>query len=289
MLSNKVFLTECPRDAMQGIHDFIPTELKVDYLNALLACGFDKLDFGSFVSPKAIPQLADTSEVLPHLHLDGKTKLLAIVAKERGVETALAFNQIAFLGFPFSISEEFQRRNTNATIAEAKKKLRTMVDLIHQEKREMMLYLSMGFGNPYGEPWSPSLVVDHAKSLFETLGIRHFALSDTIGCAEPALVFDLFGALSNALPDVEISAHLHVLPEKSTAIFDAAYRAGCRNFDSAILGIGGCPMATNALTGNMATEKVLQIAKELELVTGIDLDAFNTATEMASQIFNKYH
>lgn len=289
MLSNKVFLTECPRDAMQGIHDFIPTELKVDYLNALLSCGFNRLDFGSFVSPKAIPQLRDSAEVLPHLNVDGNTKLLAIVANERGVEAALDFKQIDFLGFPFSISEQFQMRNTNSTISEAKKNLRSMVELIHQEKRELMLYLSMGFGNPYGEPWSPNLVVDHAKSLYETLGIRHFALSDTIGCAEPAMVFELFTTLSNALTEVEISAHLHVLPEKSTDIFDAAYRAGCRNFDAALMGIGGCPMATNALTGNMATESVLRFAAAKEVETGINEEAFEVAMAIAAKIFNQYH
>ena len=281
-------LTECPRDAMQGIKMFIPTEVKVEYLNLLLACGFKRLDFGSFVSPKAIPQLSDTAEVLTHLSTSN-TELLAIVANERGVERALEFERIAFLGYPFSISEQFQIRNTNATIKESLNRIKGISRDVHDSNRKVMLYLSMGFGNPYGDPWSVDLVVDYAKSLYETLGIKHFALSDTIGCATPEQLELVFNAVKNALPNLEIGVHLHAAPNKAVQLIDAGIRAGCESFDSALLGIGGCPMAKDELTGNLATETLLEFSVNAGIDTGIELKAFKEAREYASTLFNQYH
>ena len=281
-------LTECPRDAMQGIKMFIPTEVKVEYLNLLLACGFKRLDFGSFVSPKAIPQLSDTAEVLTHLSTSN-TELLAIVANERGVERALEFERIAFLGYPFSISEQFQIRNTNATIKESLNRIKGISRDVHDSNRKVMLYLSMGFGNPYGDPWSVDLVVDYAKSLYETLGIKHFALSDTIGCATPEQLEQVFNAVKNALPDLEIGVHLHAAPNKAENLIESGISAGCKSFDSAILGIGGCPMAKDELTGNLATETLLQFCVNAGIDTGIDLKAFKEARKYAATLFNQYH
>lgn len=281
-------LTECPRDAMQGIKMFIPSEVKVEYLNLLLACGFKRLDFGSFVSPKAIPQLSDTAEVLTHLSTSN-TELLAIVANERGVERALEFDRIAFLGYPFSISEQFQIRNTNATIKESLNRIKVISRDVHDSNRKVMLYLSMGFGNPYGDPWSVDLVVDYAKSLYETLGIKHFALSDTIGCATPEQLEQVFNAVKNALPDLEIGVHLHVAPNKAENLIESGISAGCKSFDSAILGIGGCPMAKDELTGNLATETLLQFCVNAGIDTGIDLKAFKEARKYAATLFNQYH
>ena len=281
-------LTECPRDAMQGIKMFIPTEVKVEYLNLLLACGFKRLDFGSFVSPKAIPQLSDTAEVLTHLSTSN-TELLAIVANERGVERALEFERIAFLGYPFSISEQFQIRNTNATIKESFNRIKGISRDVHDSNRKVMLYLSMGFGNPYGDPWSVDLVVDYAKSLYETLGIKHFALSDTIGCATPEQLELVFNAVKNALPNLEIGVHLHAAPNKAVQLIDAGIRAGCESFDSALLGIGGCPMAKDELTGNLATETLLEFSVNAGIDTGIVLKAFKEARKYAATLFNQYH
>lgn len=281
-------LTECPRDAMQGIKMFIPTEVKVEYLNLLLACGFKRLDFGSFVSPKAIPQLSDTAEVLTHLSTSN-TELLAIVANERGVERALEFERIAFLGYPFSISEQFQIRNTNATIKESLNRIKGISRDVHDSNRKVMLYLSMGFGNPYGDPWSVDLVVDYAKSLYETLGIKHFALSDTIGCATPEQLELVFNAVKNALPNLEIGVHLHAAPNKAVQLIDAGIRAGCESFDSALLGIGGCPMAKDELTGNLATETLLEFSVNAGIDTGIVLKAFKEARKYAATLFNQYH
>ena len=281
-------LTECPRDAMQGIKMFIPTEVKVEYLNLLLACGFKRLDFGSFVSPKAIPQLSDTAEVLTHLSTSN-TELLAIVANERGVERALEFERISFLGYPFSISEQFQIRNTNATIKESFNRIKGISRDVHDSNRKVMLYLSMGFGNPYGDPWSVDLVVDYAKSLYETLGIKHFALSDTIGCATPEQLELVFNAVKNALPNLEIGVHLHAAPNKAVQLIDAGIRAGCESFDSALLGIGGCPMAKDELTGNLATETLLEFSVNAGIDTGIVLKAFKEARKYAATLFNQYH
>ena len=255
MDNSQIYLTECPRDAMQGISAFIPTELKINYLNALLDCGFDRLDFGSFVSPKAIPQLQDTALVLAELN-PSNTDLLAIIANERGMDQALEFERISYLGYPFSVSEQFQQRNTNASIKESKQRLKHISSQVHASNRTMMLYLSMGFGNPYGDPWSVDLVVDYAKELYEDFGITNFALSDTIGSASPELIKELFNRVSMALPTLEVGVHLHTNPNRATALIEAALATGCTRFDVAMLGIGGCPMAKDELTGNLATETI---------------------------------
>ena len=288
MLDRKIQITECPRDAMQGVHAFIPTEQKIAYLNALLSCGFDRLDFGSFVSHKAIPQLRDTSEVLPHLDLSRGTKLLAIVANEKGIEQGANFNQICFFGYPFSVSEQFQYRNTNASIAASKVRLKNIADLVQESQKHLMVYLSMGFGNPYGDPWSTSLVVDYALELHETMGIQHFALSDTIGCATPSQLSELFSLAKERLPNVEIGVHLHTVPQKADSLIVAAMEAGCRNFDTALLGKGGCPMAKDELTGNLNTETLLTVCVERDIELGIDPYSLEVARGIAADIFNTY-
>jgi hydroxymethylglutaryl-CoA lyase len=286
--NSQIYLTECPRDAMQGISAFIPTELKVNYLNALLDCGFDRLDFGSFVSPKAIPQLQDTASVLSELN-PSNTDLLAIIANERGMDHALEFERISYLGYPFSVSEQFQQRNTNASIKESKQRLKHIASQVHASNRTLMLYLSMGFGNPYGDPWSVDLVVDYAKELYEDFGITNFALSDTIGSASPELIKELFNRVSMALPTLEVGVHLHTNPNRATALIEAALATGCTRFDVAMLGIGGCPMAKDELTGNLATETILDVCVQQGIANGIDSQAFQKANRLATAIFNTYH
>lgn len=288
MDNSQIYLTECPRDAMQGISAFIPTELKVNYLNALLDCGFDRLDFGSFVSPKAIPQLQDTALVLADLN-PSNTDLLAIIANERGMDQALEFERISYLGYPFSVSEQFQQRNTNASIKESKQRLKHIASQVHASNRTLMLYLSMGFGNPYGDPWSVDLVVDYAKELYEDFGITNFALSDTIGSASPDLIKELFNRVSMALPTLEVGVHLHTNPNRATALIEAALATGCTRFDVAMLGIGGCPMAKDELTGNLATETILDVCVQQGIANGIDSQAFQKANRLATAIFNTYH
>ncbi|NBN98270.1 MAG: hydroxymethylglutaryl-CoA lyase [Flavobacteriia bacterium] len=274
---------------MQGISQFIPTEEKIDYLNSLLKCGFNRLDFGSFVSPKAIPQLRDTAEVLQHLQLSGHTKLLAIVANEKGVEQGVGFEQIEFFGYPFSISEQFQLRNTNAGINASKIRLKNIASIIQQARKSLVVYLSMGFGNPYGDPWSTSMVVDYAKELHETFGVSHFALSDTIGCANPQQLNDVFVKVSEQLPSLEIGVHLHTVPDNARSLITSALDAGCRFFDTALLGKGGCPMAKDELTGNLSTEDLQAICSEDGWSSPINLEAFVHAKAQASVLFNKYH
>lgn len=288
MNNNRIYITECPRDAMQGIQEFIPTDLKVAYLNALLSCGFNRLDFGSFVSPKAIPQLKDTAEVVGQL-VDSDTQLLAIIANEKGMEQSLRFDRIAWLGFPFSISEQFQLRNTNSSIQESKIKLKRIVSEVHSAGRELMVYLSMGFGNPYGDPWSVSLVIDYARELYEEFGISNVALSDTIGAATPEILKEVFEAVSVHLPSLDIGVHLHSLPKNATKLIHSAMGSGCRNYDSAMMGIGGCPMAADVLTGNLATETLIDYCVEHNLNTGINIEAISIAKNKAASIFNYYH
>ena len=288
MDNSQIYLTECPRDAMQGISAFIPTELKINYLNALLDCGFDRLDFGSFVSPKAIPQLQDTALVLAELN-PSNTDLLAIIANERGMDQALEFERISYLGYPFSVSEQFQQRNTNASIKESKQRLKHISSQVHASNRTMMLYLSMGFGNPYGDPWSVDLVVDYAKELYEDFGITNFALSDTIGSASPELIKELFNRVSMALPTLEVGVHLHTNPNRATALIEAALATGCTRFDVAMLGIGGCPMAKDELTGNLATETIFEVCVQQGISNGIDSLAFQKANRIATSIFNTFH
>jgi hydroxymethylglutaryl-CoA lyase len=278
-------LIECPRDAMQGLPDFIPTATKTAYLNALLRVGFDTLDFGSFVSPKAIPQLRDTAEVLAGLNLAAsKTKLLAIVANRRGAETAVQHPEISYLGFPLSVSETFQRRNTNQSTAEALADVAAMHELCEQQGKTLVAYLSMGFGNPYGDAWSPEIVTDFTQQL-AALGVRIVALSDTIGASTAATIAPLFSALIPAFPAIEFGAHLHTTPTSWHEKVAAAYQAGCRRFDGAIGGIGGCPMAADELTGNMATENLLAFLAEKGVAPGIDLEAFDRAQAAAAGVF----
>lgn len=278
-------LIECPRDAMQGLPDFIPTATKTAYLNTLLRVGFDTLDFGSFVSPKAIPQLRDTAEVLAGLDLSTtKTKLLAIVANRRGAETAVQHPEISYLGFPLSMSETFQRRNTNQTTAEALADVAAMHALCERHGKTLVTYLSMGFGNPYGDAWSPEIVTDFTQQL-AALGVRIVALSDTVGASTAATIAPLFSALIPAFPTIEFGAHLHTTPTSWHEKVTAAYQAGCRRFDGAIGGIGGCPMAADELTGNMATENLLDFLAEISVDSGLDLSAFAQARAMATNIF----
>lgn len=279
-------IIECPRDAMQGLHDFIPTNVKVDYINTLLQCGFDTIDFGSFVSPKAIPQMRDTAEVLSGLELNSASKLLAIVANERGAEDAIQFEEIDYLGYPFSVSEEFQKRNTNATIEESLGRVEAMQNLSVKNNKELVVYLSMGFGNPYGEEWNADIVYKWCNVLFEKFDIRIQALSDTIGAANPELVRSLFQTIIPALPNVEIGAHLHTRPENAKAIVEAAYSAGCTRFDGALRGLGGCPMAKDDLTGNMPTEVMLEWFSEQGIGTGIDSNNLQKALQASKMVFS---
>lgn len=281
---NELKLIECPRDAMQGLHDFIPTETKIAYINDILDCGFDTVDFGSFVSPKAIPQLRDTAEVLEKLN-PSDSKLLAIIANERGAEEASQFERIDYLGYPFSVSEEFQKRNTNATIEESFARVEKIKSIADRSNKELVLYLSMGFGNPYGELWHPDIVTEWCEKLYSKLGITIQALSDTIGAASPETVKSLFETMIPSLPKVEFGAHLHTVPEEAKMLVAAAYSAGCRRFDGAIKGFGGCPMAANELTGNMPTEKMLEWFADEQIESGIDKSAFDRAMNHALSVF----
>jgi hydroxymethylglutaryl-CoA lyase len=279
-------LIECPRDAMQGLPEFIPTAKKTAYLNALLRVGFDTLDFGSFVSPKAIPQLRDTAEVLAGLDLSAtRTQLLAIVANLRGAQAAAEFPGIHYLGFPLSVSETFQLRNTNKTMAEAMAELGEIQDVCVQRGKTLVTYLSMGFGNPYGDPWSPEVVAEFTHAL-AAMDVRVVALSDTVGVSSPELITPLFCQLIPAFPQVEFGAHLHTTPATWREKVEAAYEAGCRRFDGAIGGIGGCPMATDTLTGNMPTEQLVAYFAEQGVALGIDEAAFAEARNAASKVFH---
>ena len=270
---------------MQGLPEFIPTATKIAYLQQLLAVGFGVLDFGSFVSPKAIPQLRDTAEVLASLDLSQtNTKLLAIVANQRGAEQAVCYPEISYLGFPLSVSETFQRRNTNQTIAEARADVAAMHALCERHGKTLVVYLSMGFGNPYGDPWSPALVAGFTAEL-AALGVRIVALSDTVGVSTPALITPLFAELIPAFPGIEFGAHLHTTPATWPEKVQAAYQAGCRRFDSALGGIGGCPMATDTLTGNMATENLVAFLAAQGEATGLDTSEFQKALALSQVVF----
>ncbi len=278
-------LIECPRDAMQGMRDFIPTEKKIAYINSILKCGFDTVDFGSFVSPKAIPQMRDTAQVLEHLELaNSRSKLLSIIANVRGAQDAVEFEEITYLGFPFSISETFQQRNANCTLVESLTRVEEIHDLCVRNKKELVVYVSMAFGNPYGDEWSSDVVVFWTKRLAE-MGIKIIALSDTIGVSNPLTISYLFSKLVPEFPGVEIGAHLHTTPETWEEKMHAAYTAGCRRFDSAIKGYGGCPMATDKLVGNMATENLLHYFNAYKIETRIDTNAFSEAIRLAESIF----
>ena len=280
-------LIECPRDAMQGIHELIPTEKKVDYINSILACGFDTVDFGSFVSPKAIPQMHDTAEVLEQLDLGlGNSNLLAIVANLRGAQDACMFDEITYLGFPFSISETFQQKNTNSSIEGSLKRVEEIQRLCLKKRKQMVIYISMAFGNPYGEEWNSDVAIEWTQKLAK-LGIKIFAMSDTIGVSDPEKIKYLFSNLIPELPELEIGAHLHTTPDKWEEKIKAAYESGCLRFDSAIKGFGGCPMATDKLTGNMATEDLLSFLEKKKIVTGIKKKEFEIAMKTALKTFPK--
>ena len=278
-------LIECPRDGMQGLHHFIPTELKINYINLLLKCGFDTLDMGSFVSPKIIPQLSDTSEVLKGIELDSDTKLLTIVANRQGANTAMEFDSINYLGYPFSISETFQQRNINKSIDASMVLLDELYNIVALRKKEVVLYLSMGFGNPYGDLWSEELVLEWVDELNRNFEPSIIAISDTIACANPMQVERLFNSLNNSFPNIEFGAHLHVLPDNVEALSSAAFRGGCRRFDSVIKGFGGCPMAKDDLTGNMPTELLIDWMNKNNLDHGINKAAFNRAMILSHDVF----
>lgn len=282
-------IIECPRDAMQGIKTFIPTELKVNYLQALLRVGFDTIDFGSFVSPKAIPQMQDTAEVLAQLDLSQtRSKLLAIIANTQGAQMAAVHQEIQYLGFPFSISENFQMRNTHKTIAESLVTLQEILDIANAADKEVVAYLSMGFGNPYGDPWNVEIVGEWTEKL-ATMGVKILSLSDTIGSSTPEVIDYLFSNLIAKYPEIEFGAHLHTTPDKWHEKIDAAYKAGCRRFDGAIQGFGGCPMAKDDLTGNMPTEKLLSYFTTQKENTNTSPMSFESAYNEASKLFGKFH
>jgi hydroxymethylglutaryl-CoA lyase len=280
-------LIECPRDAMQGLTDFIPTEHKVKYINTLLKTGFDTVDFGSFVSPKAIPQMRDTAEVIEKIEWqNSRSKLLAIIANTRGAEDASRYQGISFLGFPLSISETFQMRNTNKSIAEALNAVEEIKNICIKSNKKLVTYISMGFGNPYGDPYDVSLV-NQFVDILVTLGSDVISLADTIGVSTPENIHLLFSSLSKQFPDVETGVHLHSTPQTAREKIDAAYNAGCRRFDGAIRGFGGCPMAKDDLVGNISTESIVSYLDDKNVLLDIDRKAFAEALIMADSIFPK--
>ena len=273
---------------MQGIKTFIPTEAKVKYLQSLLGCGFDTIDIGSFVSPKAIPQMVDTAEVLSKLDLsENKSKFSVIVANVRGAKDAVTHEQVDYLGFPFSISENFQMRNTHKTIAQSVETLREIFDIVDTANKEVVTYISMGFGNPYGDPWDVDIVGEWTEKL-AAMGAKILSLSDTIGSSTPDIINYLFSNLIPKYPDVEFGAHLHTTPTKWKEKVDAAYKSGCRRFDGAIQGFGGCPMAKDELTGNMPTEKMLSYFTTHKVETGVNWLDFEAAHNKATALFSAY-
>ena len=278
-------ITECPRDAMQGIHDFIPTNVKAQYINLLLQVGFDTIDFGSFVSPKAIPQLQDTADVLKKLDLTNtKSKLLAIIANYRGAEDAVKYEEIFYLGYPFSISETFQLRNTNSTIEQAFETLRRINELCYKNNKQLLVYLSMGFGNPYGDEWNTNIIEYWAEKIIGE-GIKHIALADTIGIADAEQIGNIYPNLCRLFPGIEFGIHLHSTPDTWQPKIAAAYQSGCKRFDTALKGYGGCPMAKDDLTGNIATEKLLAYLKTQNKPTGLNMGKFQEAMEYSERIF----
>ncbi|HWK57186.1 MAG TPA: hydroxymethylglutaryl-CoA lyase [Parapedobacter sp.] len=286
---SKVSITECPRDAMQGMHRFIPTATKAAYIKLLLDVGFDRLDFGSFVSPKAIPQMRDTAAVLDLLdsvlaEKVSKTGLLAIVANVRGAEEAVRHAHVEILGFPFSVSETFQRRNANTTVAQALDMVKQIVAICRANNRTPLVYLSMGFGNPYGDPWSATILAEYTEKLV-ALGIRHFALADTVGSSTPDVIASLYPYLRSAFPNIELGLHLHSTPEAGREKLVAALDAGCTRFDTALRGFGGCPMAADKLTGNIATETLLQLLDERGIETRLDRDAWAAVQRYSHEVF----
>ncbi|CAM1364130.1 Hydroxymethylglutaryl-CoA lyase [Tenacibaculum soleae] len=283
---DSIKIIECPRDAMQGIKShFIPTEAKAKYINSLLKVGFDTIDFGSFVSPKAIPQMRDTAAVLSKLDLTTtNSKLLAIVANVRGANDASQFEEIDYLGYPFSISENFQMRNTHKTIEQSIDTLKEVLAIANRTNKEVVAYLSMGFGNPYGDPWSVEIVGEWTEKLSK-LGVKILSLSDTVGTSTPEDIHYLYSNLIPSYPQIEFGAHLHTTPAKWHEKVDSAFKAGCRRFDGAIKGYGGCPMAKDELTGNMPTEKLLSYFTANKVITNIKPMSFESAYNKALEVF----
>lgn len=285
MAASAIKITECPRDAMQGIHQFIPTELKAAYINLLLQVGFDTIDFGSFVSAKAIPQLRDTAEVLAKLDLcSSQSKLLAIVANYRGAEDAAKHSEINYLGFPFSISETFQQRNTNSGIDEAFDTVKRINELCSQNSQQLLVYLSMGFGNPYGDEWNVELLQYWTEKLVNE-GINMIALADTIGIATADQIKSIYPLLCSQFPETEFGIHLHATPNAWHDKIEAAYQSGCKRFDTALKGYGGCPMAADELTGNIATENLVSYLQSQNEVLGLDYDKLREAMDFLVGIF----
>ncbi|MDB2494745.1 hydroxymethylglutaryl-CoA lyase [Flavobacteriaceae bacterium] len=284
-----VKIIECPRDAMQGIKDWIPTAEKAQFIQSLLSCGFDTIDFGSFVSPRAIPQMRDTAELLSALDLSkSKSKLLSIVANVRGAQDAVRYTEIDYLGYPFSISENFQMRNTHKTINQSLDQLNEILNIADSNNKVVVAYLSMGFGNPYGDPWNLEIVAEWTEKL-ASMGVRIISLSDTIGSSTPDTITYLFSELISKYPTIEFGAHLHTTKDKWHEKIDSAFHAGCKRFDGAIQGFGGCPMAKDELTGNMPTEKLLSYFTAKKIPTRIHPMSFESAYNRASKIFNNYH
>ena len=278
-------VVECPRDAMQGIKEFIPTEAKASYINQLLKVGFDTIDCGSFVSPKAIPQMRDTAQVLEQLDLSNtSTKLSVIVANKRGAEAAAPFEQVDLMGYPFSISETFQQRNTNASIEESLTRVEQIQNICVKSNKKLLMYISMGFGNPYGDEWNVDIVIKWVKRLVE-MGIDIFSLSDTIGVSSPENISYLFNDLIPTFPDIEFGAHLHTTPDKWHEKIKAAYESGCKRYDGAIKGYGGCPMAKDELTGNMATENLRSFFLDVDEAYGMDKEEFIKSMTLAAKVF----
>ncbi|MGA9638567.1 hydroxymethylglutaryl-CoA lyase [Flavobacterium sp.] len=283
-----VKIIECPRDAMQGIKKYIPTEQKVAYIQALLRVGFDTIDFGSFVSPKAIPQMKDTAAVLELLDLSKtSSKLLSIIANTKGAEMASQFSEIQYLGFPFSISENFQMRNTHKTIAESLITLEEILAIADKNNKEVVTYLSMGFGNPYGDPWNVEIVAEWAEKLSK-MGVKILSLSDTVGSSTPEDIQYLYANLVTQYPHIEFGAHFHTTYDKWFEKVDTAFLAGCRRFDGAIQGFGGCPMAKDELTGNMPTEKLLSYFTANKINSNLNPLSFESAYNEASKLFSIY-
>jgi hydroxymethylglutaryl-CoA lyase len=284
-MSQTIKLIECPRDAMQGIHEFIPTDLKAKYINALLKVGFDTIDFGSFVSAKAIPQLKDTAELVKKLDLTNtKSKLLAIVANTRGAQDACQFEEINYLGFPFSVSETFQQRNTNSSIQESLVKVEEIQNLCAKNNKKAVLYLSMGFGNPYGDTWNLEILSHWTEKLID-LDVEILSLADTIGVSTSTKINEIYPYLTQKYPTIEWGIHLHSTPQQSLEKIQAAFTSGCTRFDSAIKGFGGCPMAADDLTGNIATENVITYLKQIKGNISIDENEFAKALSVADEVF----
>jgi len=284
MTPTKIKLTECPRDAMQGLKNFVPTEIKAAYINLLLEVGFDTIDFGSFVSAKAIPQMQDTAEVLMKLDMStSRSKLLAIIANFRGAEEAVKYDEITYLGFPYSISETFQLRNTNSTIDKSFETLENIYELCEKRNKKVRVYLSMGFGNPYGDPWSQEILFEWAESII-SIGIFDIYIADTVGSSNPKQITEVMKTLKR-LTKMEFGLHLHSTPNTALEKIQAAFESGCNRFDTALKGYGGCPMAKDELTGNIATENVVAYLQSQKIDLGLNMDKLREAMEYSVRIF----